>query len=241
MLLFRLIRLRIKINKCFYDIPIDFGGGCSKSKAGVIGGLILARHFEQSIDIGVYRGRSFIPQALAYQILGRGTVTGVDPYSSEHAIQLDNPDLKIPLADFAEHANFEQIYLEVQNQINKWDLQEFGQITRSTSEAFFRNIDLKNDLNLVHIDGNHDIPQTVSDVESSIPRIAAGGYLIMDDVSWKSLFPASQIAHSRLKHLDTRISPKDDYSIFIKTTSRIEFLKSKLLLRFIAKIMTFRE
>jgi hypothetical protein len=241
MLLFRLIKLRYKINKCFNDIPIDFGGGCSKSKAGVIGGLILARHFEQSIDIGVYRGRSFFPQALAYQILGRGTVTGIDPYSSEDAIQLDNPDLKIPLSDFAKNTNFEQIYLEVLNQINKWGLQEFGQITRSTSEAFFQKIDLRNDLKLVHVDGNHDILQTVSDVESSIPRIAAGGYLILDDVSWKSLSPATQIANSLLKHLITRISPKDDYSIFVKTTSRIELLKSKILLLFITKIMTFRE
>jgi hypothetical protein len=58
-------RARAEIEDLLALAPSDFGGGCSPEKAHVLLWLIKHGRPAASCDIGVYRGRSFFPQALA--------------------------------------------------------------------------------------------------------------------------------------------------------------------------------
>ena len=72
--------LRRELSHLLTKIPIDFGGGCSVRKAHVMAWLISRFQLKQSLDIGVYRGRSLLPQSLAHRLSGGGIAYGVDPW-----------------------------------------------------------------------------------------------------------------------------------------------------------------
>ena len=59
-------QLRVQIEECLRQIPTDFGGGCTIEKALIMADYIVSEHITYSIEVGVYRGRSFFPQALAH-------------------------------------------------------------------------------------------------------------------------------------------------------------------------------
>src|SRR6516164_2784330 len=92
------------------EIPIDFGGGCSASKANVMAYLIRRFGMKTSLDIGVYRGRSLMPQAMAHKLYTGGTAYGVDPWSTEQAKENDNIRLKEKIDQFLAETDFEAIY-----------------------------------------------------------------------------------------------------------------------------------
>jgi hypothetical protein len=90
-------------------IPIDFGGGCSLHKVSVMAWLIQHFGLKSSLDIGVYRGRSLFPQAVAHKFSSGGVVYGVDPWSSIEAVEYDNVPLPDKIDEFISTTDFDGI------------------------------------------------------------------------------------------------------------------------------------
>src|SRR4051794_26030032 len=90
-----------QVARVLEQIPVDFGGGCSVSKAHVMAWLIRRHQLTTTLDIGVYRGRSLFPQGIAHVQYTGGVVYGVDPWSSEAAREHDHEQLRDALARFA--------------------------------------------------------------------------------------------------------------------------------------------
>src|SRR4051794_20341122 len=86
----RLEALDLAIKRALDHIPVDFGGGCSVGKAQVMARLIVENDVDTAVEVGVYRGPSFIPLALAMRARGAGRAIGVDPWASEPALQYDD-------------------------------------------------------------------------------------------------------------------------------------------------------
>jgi len=75
--------LKEEVYMILINLKSDFGGGCSLEKALLMAILIKSENMKKTCDRGVYRRRSFLPQAVAHQIYSKGIVYGVDPYSNE--------------------------------------------------------------------------------------------------------------------------------------------------------------
>jgi hypothetical protein len=149
--------VRREVARILQAIPQDFGGGCPKDKALRMVALICRFGLKTTVDIGVYRGRSFFPQAAAHRLVTRGVVYGVDPYQREEARQHDNRKLQTDLDRFIDGTDFDALYRSVAENIERWSLGENAKLLRETSGAAarsFRNRGLLCDL--VHVDGNHD-------------------------------------------------------------------------------------
>ena len=108
-------RLRSEVELIMNEVPIDFGGGCSVSKATVLAYIIRSQRIQRSIDIGIYRGRSFFPQGVAHKATG-GIVLGIDPYSRFDAMEHDHAELRDQIAAFVEATDFDQLFETVDRQ-----------------------------------------------------------------------------------------------------------------------------
>lgn len=211
--------LRSQVSTLLEQIPVDFGGGCSVDKAYVMASLIQRYDLRTTVDIGVYRGRSLFPQALAHQLNG-GVVYGIDPWSSSEAQENDNPEIKEAIDNFTRTTDFQAIYEEVDSLVDSLGYRDHCILLRTTSSeaaGFFgrENISFK----MVHIDGNHDTEKVMEDLALYEPRLEEGGYIVLDDVSWDSVRPAYESLSTRLALLFERVSGHDDYAVFLKSNS----------------------
>jgi hypothetical protein len=220
------------------QIPIDDGGGCSVSKAYVMAYLIRRFGTKASLDIGVYRGRSLMPQALAHKLFTGGTAYGVDPWSIEQAKENDNIKLKEIIDHFLSVTDFEAIYQKVNRLKKTQGFENHCQLVRKTSVEATRYFGEKNiTFDLIHIDGNHDTAPVLEDVELYLPLLKPEGFIVMDDVSWESVKPAyNQVAASMPRIFQHSEAPLNDYAVFWNTPSRIKSAWMKLLLHFVGKV-----
>lgn len=195
-------------------IEQDFGGGCSVGKAYVLSALIREYSLQVTVDIGVYKGRSLFPQAIAHREHSGGVVFGVDPWSAEEAREEDNPDQQDAIDRFVESTDFGVVYEQVRAFCHKSEVQRHCVLLRKTSaEAASSFGEEGRTFGLVHIDGNHDTARVLEDVGLYIPLLAAGGFMVLDDVSWDSVKPALREAADRLTPLFERTLGQDDYAV----------------------------
>lgn len=212
------MRLRTQIINLLAGIPLDFGGGCSASKAYLMASLIRELRTQTSLDIGVYRGRSLLPQALAHRRYTGGVAYGVDPWSKDEARENDNPALKHDLDRFVETTDFDAVYRDVESLRKTAALESHCALVRKTSVAaagYFRERGMT--FGLIHIDGNHDTETVVQDVRDYEPLLLNHGILIMDDVSWDSIRPAYGMLAATMPRLFQRVDALNDYAVFWKT------------------------
>src|SRR5580693_6693523 len=102
--------LRRRVRDAVSAIQIDFGGGCSVSKGYLMAWLIRRYQLTASVDIGVYRGRSLVPQALAHREFTGGKAYGVDPWLNDEVKETGNPSLREAIDRFVDASNFPAIY-----------------------------------------------------------------------------------------------------------------------------------
>ncbi len=230
-------RLLTEIRRVLDQVPIDFGGRCSLRKAYLMAWLIRRFDLHDSLDIGVYRGRSLFPQAVAHKHAGTGRVTGVDPWSAAEADEHDHTELRTQIKAFVDSTDFEALYQEVAERAHTLGLSSYVRLVRETSQrAAERFAAAGTRFGLIHIDGNHDTEPVLQDVRAYLPLLKPGGFLVMDDVSWPSVRPALEEAASRAQLLIERTSAdkRDDYPV-LRAPGGPSNLGLKLRLRLLAR------
>lgn len=216
------------IRKIHSKLPQDFGGGCSHEKAFLMSLIIKEFKLKKTADIGVYRGRSFFPQAIAHQLYSDGVVYGIDPYSNEDAVQKDRPDLQNELDKFVSLTDFQKLYDDVSKIIIDNNYQNNCKLIRKkSSDAVieFKNNSTK--FGLVHIDGNHDTKFVMEDINNYFPLLAEKSFIVLDDISWDSVKPAYSSLKNELIFIDEFIDSTNDFALFGKgvTAEEINHLK----------------
>lgn len=198
------------------EVKIDFGGGCSVTKAYLMARLIRDEGLKSTLDIGVYRGRSLFPQALAHRSYTSGMAYGVDPWDAMEALQEHAPAaISSKVKQWAKDANLQAIYEEVVTANQRLGLEAHCTLVRKPSSQaieYFRERNISFDL--IHIDGNHDTVRVREDVDLYLPRLKRGGYLVLDDVSWDSIRPIYDDLKSQLSHLFELVDSRNDFAIF---------------------------
>jgi hypothetical protein len=207
-------------------IPIDLLGGCSLSKAYMLAWLIGRYGLKETVDIGVYRGRSLFPQALAHRRFTEGVVYGVDPWSAAEArekdISLQDEKDEEAINRFIDQVDWQTVYYEVESMKNDSHYEKHCVLLRKTSAdavAYFQDNGISFDM--VHVDGNHDTEKVIEDVRLYLPHLRDNGFLILDDVSFKSVQPAYDELNANTTLVFERIDQDraNDYAVFRKNPS----------------------
>jgi predicted O-methyltransferase YrrM len=75
-------------------------------------------------------------------------------------------------------------------------------------------------LDLVHIDGNHDYVRCADDLARWLPKLRAGGVLVLDDTSWDTIHPQYLELQQRMRLLYEEPidgSPRPEWAVLEKT------------------------
>lgn len=154
-------------------------GWCPLEKARALADLVLEAKPACIAEIGVYGGRSIIPMALAAKTYG-GTVHGIDPWSHEAALEGDVGDEN---RIWWGQLDIERIYQGFLAGIGRFAVQDTLRVHRTTDTAALREF-ADGQIGILHVDGNHSAEVSRRYVEQWGPKVAAGGYLVMDDIDW---------------------------------------------------------
>lgn len=173
------------IETCLQHLPADGGGGCPPEKAMAMAEYIVAENITYSVEIGVYKGRSFFPQALAHRVTG-GQIIGIDPYMKENAREKDlTPEMRATVDRLVDAWDTVETYVSNMRRIALWGLGNNALLLREPSESAVKY--LPGDIGMLHIDGNHDMEFVAKDILFYLPKIKANGLIIMDDTDWESV------------------------------------------------------
>jgi hypothetical protein len=181
------------------SVELDAGGGATLLKALMLADLIVERPVLRAVEIGVYRGRLLLPLALVMKWRGTGDVFGIDPYSVTSARQCDEHEVGIDLRNWPDTVDWDGLYDEVSRSISLLHLGSYCHLVRARSADAAQQFPLGS-IDLLHIDGNHDRAEVAHDAELYLPRVSAGGYVVLDDPSWSSVRPVMEAlsAHHEL-------------------------------------------
>jgi hypothetical protein len=180
--------LRRDLERVSAGIAADEGGGASLIKVFLLAELIVAHELTRIVEIGVYRGRLFLPLGRLMTLLGRGEMVGIDPYSATAAIQRDVEREGIDLVEWPTTIDWDGLHQEVIEAIDRWDMGTHARLIRERSEDVADRF-VESPIDLLHVDGNHDRDAVASDIERFLPHMPAGSILVMDDISWPSVKP----------------------------------------------------
>lgn len=209
------------LSEVLEGIPIDLGGGCSLDKAYLMAWLIRRYDLKRTVDIGVYRGRSLLPQALAHTRFTGGVVYGVDPYSASEATEEDigstDKKDKDAINRFMKQTDWEAICRSVVSTRDELGYGDHCVLLRETSAAaaaFFEDNAVS--FGMVHVDGNHDTDKVMKDLELYLPRVEKDGFVLLDDISFASVRPAYEKLKSSTTLVYERADQDDanDFAVF---------------------------
>jgi len=180
-----MIELKKQIEDCLLNIPVDGGGGCSIEKAFIMAEYMILENITYSVEIGVYKGRSFFPQALTHKVTN-GKIIGIDPYLKEAAREKDlQKNAALMIDKLIDNWDTIETYISNLQRITNLQLGNNAFIIRDKSENVVKY--LSDNIELIHIDGNHDVDYVTKDISLYLPKIKQNGIIIMDDTDWESV------------------------------------------------------
>lgn len=152
-------------------------GWCSEEKASVLVDLILRTKPDIIVEIGVWGGKSLLPMSYALQANRQGVIYGIDPWSNAASVEAVENEINRAFWSYVDH---EAIMRALIQKMVQFDLGDHIALIRSTSE----DAPLIEDIDILHIDGNHSDKTSFIDVTKWVPLVKSGGWIIFDDMTW---------------------------------------------------------
>lgn len=170
------------------SIPSDNLGGSPFSKVYIMACLAQLLNLKHYVEIGVYRGKSLFSVAAQFVLAG-GTAVGIDPYLQEAAFEHDiEEDLHHIVNSLISDTNFDSIYNEVLTTRDSLGYGESIEIIRDLSSNAVSELRARNSqIDMLHIDGNHDTKHVKSDYELYYPLLSDDAIIVFDDINWPSV------------------------------------------------------
>ncbi len=152
-------------------------GWCALGKATLLADMVLKTKPEVVVEIGVWGGKSLIPMAYALRKNKKGVVYGIDPWESHESVQwvLDEAN-----RHFWQSANHHWVLQDLIAKIGQFGLEDQVHLIKASSE----NAPLIENIDILHIDGNHAEQTSYFDVIKWAPQVRSGGWIIFDDMKW---------------------------------------------------------
>lgn len=167
--------LKVKLEA--FDLMFWLEGWCSREKMSVLIDLIFQEKLENLVEIGVFAGKSLLPMAYALKMNGKGKIFGIDPWDVVESVRgIENIENRI----YWGMIDHEAIYSELIQKIDQFNLKDQVVLFRNTSQeaSSIEQIDL------LHIDGNHSKEASYLDVVKWTPLVRRGGFIVFNDITW---------------------------------------------------------
>lgn len=163
----------------YLNIIKNLEGWCSAEKSAKLYNLIIKTKPKYLVEIGVFGGKSLLSQVFGLKDNGDGIIHGVDSWKAEDCIEGMKQDAAI---NWWSTLNYDQIYNGCVNAIKNNNLEKYVKLHRMTSQEYANIIDFE--IDILHIDGNHEEESSCRDVELYLPKVKSGGYIWFDDANW---------------------------------------------------------
>lgn len=143
--------------------------------------LIITVQPDVVVELGVFGGKSFIPQALALKEVGKGVIYGVDSW--KHADTIEGEDDASAKDWWSNNVDLHAIHKLCIEAIWKLGLERFAVLVRSQTQHVHQ---LFPEIGIVNIDANHSELASVRDIQNYLPRVQKNGWIWVDDADWKT-------------------------------------------------------
>lgn len=165
------------------------------------------------VEIGVFGGRSLIAMALCAKEVERWKnvkLFGVDPWEKVASISGFDPD--DANAKWWSELNHEDIYQGCIYSLKECGVDDIVKLKRMTSLKASFDPEIKLEVDILNIDGNHSEEQALLDVKIWANRVKPGGIIAFDDMDWNTTSAAAK----ELGLISTMISTVEGCGIFVK-------------------------
>jgi len=171
-------------------------GWCTPEKALAMAALIAKQMPSVCVEIGVYSGRSLVPQAMVLNALSNGVIYGIDPWKKSHAAEGNCSE-----ADKAwwNSLDLHVIHNYCMDRIWEHALDANCVVIRAASHHC---ADLFQSIDILHIDGCHSEESSCRDVNLYMPRVRSGGHIWIDDIDWTTTAKAQAMIAARSDKID---------------------------------------
>lgn len=168
-------------------------GQSGEAKLAALIGAMASAPRGDVVEIGAYFGKSAAWLTLIARGLNTGNVLAIDPWLSDEAVQYDAPlhVQRLSDGDYWETVaqacviNLIPIASERFNYLRMPATQALPQYEAgNVCSTAFGATTFSGQIALLHIDGNHDYRAVAADVAQWAPKLASGGWLILDDYCW---------------------------------------------------------
>jgi cephalosporin hydroxylase len=167
--------------RIFSHLP-TIEGWCSKEKALNFIDLILTERPKTWVEIGVFGGSSLFPVASTFKFLGEGTVFAIDAWDKLECLKHLDPMKDAAHLKWWGGLNITFIYNSYLNMLKKHKLEDCCITIKDTSERAASQID---EIDVLHLDGNHTEIVSTLDVLLYLPKVRSGGYIWFNDSLWE--------------------------------------------------------
>jgi predicted O-methyltransferase YrrM len=185
----------------YYQLPPDLAaqlhftytleGWCPPDKAEAMAALVLRVKPQLVVEIGVFGGRSYVPQALALKHNGKGVIYGIDPWTVQAALEGGCDDEKWwKTVDLSGH------YCKFMTAVTAMGLWHHCRVIAAPSETVVETFSFES-IDVLHIDGNHSEAVSSRDVHMYLSRVKVGGHVWFDDTNWKTTRQAVQMVEEK--------------------------------------------
>ncbi len=204
---------KAKIKAFAYMSNLD--GWCSEEKASILMDLLFLKRPKKVVEIGVWGGKSLIPIAIALNQNQQGIVYGVDPWKTENSTyKLEGDHL-----DWWNEVDHERIYNGFLSKIHLYHLGDVVEVIRASS----KDAQIVEEIDFLHIDGNHSEDSSLLDVKKWVPNVRKGGIVILDDLDYGEELEGGSTTRKAAEWLDktcTRFlqfkAQKNEWAVWIK-------------------------
>ncbi len=190
-------------------------GWCTEEKASILMDLLFLKRPQKVVEIGVWGGKSLIPLAIALNQNQRGVIYGIDPWKTDAStFQLEGDHL-----EWWNEVDHERIYNGFMSKINLYHLGDVVEVVRASS----KDAEIIDEIDFLHIDGNHSEISSLFDVKKWVPHVKKGGIIILDDLDYGEELESGATTRKAADWLDmncTRFlqfkAEKNEWAIWVK-------------------------
>lgn len=152
-------------------------GWCSNEKMNMLMDLVIKHKPEVVVEIGVFGGASILPIAKSLKLNQKGKVYAIDPWkNSDCLVGQDTPNKQ-----WWSTVDLGYVYRSYKQMIKRNKLEDYVVTLKATSEMVKDQFE---EIDILHIDGNHSEEAVTKDVDNYFPKVKKGGYIICDDALW---------------------------------------------------------
>ena len=153
---------------------------CSAPKIDLMMELIHQIKPEVCVEIGVFTGSSLLPVAATLKYLRKGHVYAIDAWSNQETVKhINNDD---PNYVWWSNVDMQAAQKACQELVARWELHSFCSLMQVTSSAAAPQLP---EIDFLHLDGNFSKEGSLADVELYLPKVKAGGYILLSNLYLK--------------------------------------------------------